>query len=87
MQSNTSFRLTYYLFLNILSFLICAALASILSWPILAEISIAGSIYVLLIVFGKYLFESRLIQTDHDLSTIVRNFLFQLKHLGDAEKG
>ena len=87
MHSSKSFRLTYYLFLNIISFLICTALVGLLSWPILAEISIAVSIYVLLVTFGKYLFESRLIQTDHDLATQFRNLIFQLKQLGNAEKG
>ena len=88
MHNSNSFRLTYYSFLNIIGFAICIAIASVLSWPIIAEITMVLSIYILFIIFGKYLFQSRLIQKDHDLGTLVRNIVFQLKHLGgDAEKG
>lgn len=87
MQTSKSFRLTYYSFLNIIGLGICIALAVILSWPLLAEATIVLSIYVLFVVFGKYLFNSRLIQTDHDLATLFRNIRFQLKQLEDVEKG
>ena len=87
MQNNNGFRLTYYSFLNILGFGLCIALAGILTWPLLAEISLILSIYILFVAFGKYLFNSRLIQTDYDLASLFRDLRFQLKQLEDVEKG
>ena len=87
MNTNT-FKLIYYSFLNIIGFGMCLVLAGFLSWPLLAEMPLILSIYVLFVAFGKYLFNSRLIQTDYDLASLVRDLRFQMKQqLEDVEKG
>lgn len=87
MQNNNGFRFTYYSILNTLGFGLCIALASMLTWPLLAEFSLILSVYILIVAFGKYLFNSSLIQSDFDLANIIRDLRFQLKQLEDVEKG